>query len=624
MIVFKNIEHELILFKFRLLAIFIFVLICFSILFIRFVWLQIIRHDNYAAQAKENRMSMVPIIPNRGLILDRNGIILANNRSVYTLEITPSKIKGNIKELINALSLLINITQKDKKRFQKLLEKSKNFESLPILNRLTDEEVAKFIVQRYRFPGVDIQARLFRQYPYGEIAAHLVGYIGRINQHDIANIISSNYEANYNGTNYIGKEGLEKSYEKVLHGTTGYEIIETCANGRAVRIISHKPAISGYNLVLSIDIQLQKVIKEAFGNLKGALVAIDPSTGDILAYVSQPSFDPNMFIEGMDQKSWNSLNCSSDRPLVNRPLTGIYSPGSIYKPFMALAALELGKRKPSDSIRDEGFFWLGNHKFRDDKKNGHGIVNMYKSIIVSCDTYYYMLANDIGVDAIHDFMKHFGFGQITGIDLEHERRGLLPSTDWKRKAYKKSEQRKWYTGETISLGIGQGYNAFTPIQMAHATAILANNGIAIKPHVVKVIEDGITHNFVSISQKSYNIPIKQKNIDIIKQALIGVNKEGTGAQVFSNAEYTSAGKTGTAQIISIKKNEKYDKKHMLTHLLDNALYMVFAPVEKPRIAIAVIIENGGWGSEAAAPVAKKAIDYYLLNKRSNVIYHSIK
>src|SRR5450830_1868162 len=420
---FKDIERELRLFRRRLFAVSGLVLLCFGLLLARFVWLQVIRYEAYAAKAEDNRISVVPIAPNRGLILDRNGIVLARNYSAYTLEITPSKIQLPLDDLIDQLGNVVDIQLKDRRRFKKLLEESKQFESLPIRTRLTDEEVARFTAQRYRFPGVDIQARLFRQYPFGKTAAHVIGYIGRISQSDADKIDDTDDAANYNGTDYIGKEGLEKSYETQLHGTTGYEEVEISAGGRAVRTLSRTPASPGQNLILSIDIELQKVIEEAFGDRKGALVAIDPATGDILAYVSQPSFDPNVFVEGIDQQTWDELNNSADRPLINRPLSGTYPPGSTYKPFMALAALELGKRKPTDSIRDPGFFWLGNHKFRDDKEGGHGVVDMYRSIVVSCDTYYYMLANDLGVDAIHDFMKPFGFGQITGIDLEHERKG---------------------------------------------------------------------------------------------------------------------------------------------------------------------------------------------------------
>ncbi|MCP1575184.1 penicillin-binding protein [Herbaspirillum rubrisubalbicans] len=615
---FKNTAHELRLFRMRLLAASVVVLVCFSLLLARFLWLQVVRHDAYAAQAEENRISVVPIVPNRGLIMDRNGVVLARNYSAYTLEITPSKIKTNIDDLIDELSTIVEIQPRDRRRFRRLQEESKNFESVPIRTRLTDEEVAKFTAQRYRFPGVEVQARLFRQYPYGKTAAHVIGYIGRISQRDAERIADSDDEANYNGTDYIGKEGLEKSYETQLHGTTGYEEVEISASGRAVRSLSRTPATPGKNLILSIDIELQKVVEEAFGDQKGALVAINPATGDILAYVSQPSYDPNLFVEGIDQQSWDELNKSPDRPLLNRPLSGLYSPGSTYKPFMALAALELGKRRPQDAIRDPGFFVLGNHRFRDDKEGGHGIVDMYRSIVVSCDTYYYMLANDMGVNAIHDFMKPFGFGQITGIDLEHEKRGILPSTDWKRNAFRKPEQKRWIAGDTVSLGIGQGYNSFTPLQLAQATAILANNGVVMKPHLVKIIEDGVTHERTeTVPKESYRIPLKQENIDFIKRAMVGVVKEGTGAAAFRGAPYESGGKTGTAQVVNIAKNQKYDSRKLSRIFHDNGLYIGFAPADAPRIAIAAVVENGGWGAGVAAPLVRKAMDYFMLGKRPN-------
>ena len=481
---------------------------------------------------------------------------------------------------------------------------------------MSDEEVARFTAQRYRFPGVEIQARLFRQYPLGQVASHVIGFIGRINQREAEKIDEWDDAANYSGTDYIGKEGLEKSYEKQLHGTTGYEEVEVSAGGRAMRTLSRTPATPGNNLILSIDIELQKVIEQAFGNRRGALVAIEPSTGDILAYVSMPTFDPNLFVEGIDQQNWEELNNSPDKPLVNRPLSGSYPPGSTYKPFMALAALELGKRTPAQAIRDPGFFWFGNHKFRDDKEGGHGYVDMYRSIVQSCDTYYYMLANDLGVDTMHDFMKPFGFGQKTGIDLDNERSGLLPSTEWKRNAYKRPEQKKWYAGETISLGIGQGYNSFTPLQIAHAVANLANNGVVMKPHLVKIIEDGGTHERTqTVPKESYRIKLKQENIDIVKQAMVGVTKEGTSAAVFRNAGYVSAGKTGTAQVIAIKKNEKYDSKRVAEMHRDHSLYTAFAPADNPKIAVAIIVENGGFGAAAAAPIVRQAFDYYLLGKK---------
>ena len=612
----KNTERDLYFFRQRLTIAFAFVLFGFAILLVRFIWLQGIKHKEYAELADDNRISVLPIVPNRGLILDRNGVVLARNYSAYTLEITPLKIKGEIDTVIDELATLINIQPKDRKRFKKLLEESKNFESVPIRTRLTDEEVARFTVQRYRFPGVDIQARLFRQYPLGKVAAHVIGYIGRINQKDSEAIDEQGEEDNYIGTNYIGKEGIEKSYEKNLHGTTGYEEVEVSAGGRAVRTLSRNEATPGNNLVLSIDIELQKIIEEAFGGRRGALIAIDPSTGDVLAYVSMPSYDPNLFVEGIDQQSWDELNNSLDRPLVNRPLSGAYPPGSTYKPFMALAGLELGKRTPSATISDPGFYVLGNHRFRDDKAGGHGTVDMYKSIVESCDTYYYTLANDLGVDAMHDFMKPFGFGQKTGIDLDHERTGILPSTEWKRKTYKTPAQQKWYAGETISLGIGQGYNSFTPLQLAQATAILANDGVVMKPHLVKAIEDSSSRNrTLTVPKESYRINLKPEHLEIVKRAMVGVTKEGTSAAVFSRTEYISAGKTGTAQVIAMKQNEKYNASLVAERKRDHSLYIAFAPADKPRIAIAAVVENGGFGATAAAPIVKKALDYYLLGKK---------
>jgi penicillin-binding protein 2 len=613
---FKNTEHELRKFRLRITAAVAFVLISFGLLGARFIWLQVVRHDAYAAQAEDNRISLVPVVPNRGLIMDRNGVILARNYSAYTLEITRSKIRGDLEGVIDELAQVVSITPKDRRRFKKLLEDSKSFASLPIRTRLTDEEVARFTAQRYRFPGIDVQARLFRQYPLGEVAAHVIGYIGRINQKDADRIDDSEDAANYKGTSYIGKDGLEKSYEQQLHGNTGYEEIEIAASGRAVRSMSHVSATPGNNLILSIDIELQKVVEEAFGDRRGALVAIEPSTGDVLAYVSQPSFDPNLFVEGIDQQSWDELNNSPDHPLINRPMSGSYAPGSTYKPFMALAALELGKRTPAFAINDIGYFMLGGHRFRDDKVGGHGRVDMYKSIVVSCDTYYYMLANDLGPDTIHDFMKPFGFGQLTGIDLEHEQRGILPSTDWKRKYYKRVAAQKWVGGDTISLGIGQGFNAFTPLQMAHAVATLVNDGVVMKPHLVKIIEDGVTRQHTqTVPKESYRIPLKQENIDFIKRAMVGVTHEGTGARVFTGAGYESGGKTGTAQVVGIKQGEKYDAKKLNARMHDHAWYTAFAPADKPRIAIAVIVENGGFGAAAAAPIVRKALDYYLLGKR---------
>ena len=615
----KNTERELHLFRMRLTALGGLVFVCFGILLLRFLWLQVVKHSDYAAQAEENRIAIVPVVPNRGLILDRNGVVLARNYSAYTLEITPSKLHIPLDETIDELAKLVTIEPKDRKRFKKLLEETKNFTSVPLRTRLTDEEVARFSAQRFRFPGVEIQARLFRQYPLGELASHVVGYIGRISQGEAKILEDGDDAANYNGTDHIGKEGLEKSYEKQLHGVTGYEEVEVSAGGRAIRTLSRTPAAPGNNLILSIDIGLQQVIEEAFGQWRGALLAIEPETGDILAYVSRPGYDPNLFVDGIDAQSWNDLNSSLDKPMINRPLSGTYPPGSTFKPFMALAALENNKRTPQQTIFDGGSFTLGGHKFRDDKPGGHGTVDMYKSIVESCDTYYYMLGNDMGIDMIHDFMKPFGFGQLTGIDLDHEKTGVLPSKEWKRERFKKTAgMQKWVGGDTISVSIGNGFNSYTPLQIAHAVANLANNGIVMKPHLVKIIEDGVTHTRkLTVPKESYRIPLKQENIDIVKNAMVGVTLSGTAARAFAGAQYTSGGKTGTAQLVGIKKNEKYNANLIAERLRDNALYTAFAPADKPRIAIAVVVENGGFGAGVAAPIVRKALDYYLLGKRPN-------
>jgi penicillin-binding protein 2 len=610
----RNVEADLYRFRERVLAASLVVLICFTLLIARLVYLQIMRHGDLLEQAENNRTAIVPIVPNRGLILDRNGIVLASNYSAYTLEVTRAKVV-NLEKTIEELSLVVDITPRDRRRFKKLMEESKNFESIPLRTRLSDEEVAKFAAQRYRFPGVDIKARLFRNYPFGELASHVIGYIGRINPTEKERLDESEDQANYRGTDYIGKLGIEQSFESQLHGLTGVDSVETSAGGRAMRRLASSPATPGNTVRLSIDIKLQHLVEELFGPRRGALVAIDPKTGEILAFVSKPTFDPNLFVEGIDSESWQALNESPDKPLLNRALRGTYPPGSTYKPFMALAALETGARTPEQSIVDPGYFMFGNHRFRDDKEGGHGLVDMYKSIVQSCDTYYYILANDMGVDTIHDQMQRFGFGELTGIDIFGEVRGLLPSTQWKRKAYKRPEQQKWYAGETISVGIGQGYNNFTMLQLASATSTLANNGIKMKPHLVREVVDVMTHSNRTTSHQTVGeIIAKPENIAIIKAALVGVNIEGTSASSFRGAPYTSAGKTGTAQVIQIKQNEKYDAAKLDERFRDHALFMAFAPAEDPKIALAIIVENAGFGAQNSAPIARRVFDFWLLNQ----------
>jgi penicillin-binding protein 2 len=612
----RNVEADLSRFRVRVFAASLAVVLAFLTLAARLVYLQVYRHTDLQEQAENNRTAIVPVVPNRGLILDRNGIALATNFSAYTLEITPARLKTSLDRTIDDLSRVLDIQGRDKRRFRKLLEENKNMESLPIRTRLTDEEVARFAAQSYRFPGVDIKARLFRNYPYGELASHVVGYIGRVNQAEKAAMEDwpEAKQGNYRGTEYIGKLGVEQSYEDHLHGLTGVERVETSAGGRAVRKLASKPATPGNTVVMSIDIKLQKLVEDLYGNRRGAFVALDPKTGEILAFVSKPTFDPNLFVEGIDSENWVALNESLDKPLLNRALRGTYAPGSTYKPFMALAALETGKRRPEQTISDPGFFMFGGHRFRDDKEGGHGSVDMYKSIVQSCDTYYYILANDLGVDTMHDYMARFGFGEITGIDIQGESRGLLPSTRWKRAAYRKPEQQKWYAGETISLGIGQGYNNFTMLQLASATGTVANDGVKMKPHLVQKVVDVVTHapTASAVHETMGERIAKPENIAIIKKALVGVNIEGTSARAFQGAPYTSGGKTGTAQVIAIKANEKYNASKVDERHRDHALYMAYAPAEDPKIAIAMIVENAGFGAQNAAPIARRAFDYYLM------------
>jgi penicillin-binding protein 2 len=615
----RNVEAELVRFRRRVLVASIGVLVAFTLLSARLVWLQVFRHEDLDEQAESNRTAVVPIVPNRGLILDRNGLVIATNYSAYTLEITPSKV-SSLEDTFDQLGALVEITPRDRKRFKKLMDESKSFESLPIRTRLTDEEVAKFAAQRFRFTGVDIKARLFRNYPYGELASHVVGYIGRINQKEKETIDDwpEEQQVNYKGTDYIGKLGVEQSFESQLHGITGVEEMETSAGGRAVRRLASTPASPGSTVQLSIDIKLQKLIEDMFGERRGALVAIDPRNGEVLAFVSKPTFDPNLFVEGIDAENWALLNESIDKPLLNRALRGTYPPGSTYKPFMAMAALENGKRTPSTIINDAGSWTFAGHTFRSHGDGGLGAVDMYRSIVKSSNVYYYSLANELGVDAMHDFMKPLGFGQITGIDINGEVRGVLPSTDWKRNYYKRTEQKKWYAGETISLGIGQGYNAFTMLQLAQATAVLANSGVKHKPRVVIATQDAMARERIPVpAEPAVDLGYKSENVAVVHRALVGVTTEGTSARVFAGAGYTSGGKTGTAQAVGIGQRERYDARKMEEHQRDHALYMAFAPAEAPRIAIAVIVENAGFGAEHAAPIARRAFDYWLLGQYPN-------
>ena len=610
---FSEQQIQLSNFRLRIWICGIVVLAMLGLLASRFYFLQVIQHDHYHTLAENNRMSIVPVVPNRGLILDRAGLVMANNFSAYTLEINPGKVE-NLEATIDQLSAFVEITPRDRKRFKKLREDSHRFESLPVKTRLSEVEVARFAANRFRFPGVEINARLFRNYPQGISASHVVGYIGRINDKDLDKLEAEGKLPNYRGSDHLGKIGLEESYEDELHGRTGFEQVEIDAGGRAIRSLSREEPTAGNNLILSLDLKLQQIAEKAFGQYRGALVAIDPKTGEVLASVSQPGFDPNLFVDGIDQVHWDGYNSSEDKPLNNRTIRGVYPPGSTIKPFMALAGLYYGKRTPATTIFDPGYFTLpgSSHQYRCWKSGGHGAVDMKKSVVISCDTYYYGLAHELGIDRMHEFLSKFGFGQKTGIDVRDEIPGNLPSREWKQRRFK----QVWYPGETVISGIGQGYTLVTPMQLAHGTAIIAGNGISIPPHFVKAIQNSQTGEVKPIDYpKEQPFPFKPEDLALVREAMVAVTQPGgTAARAAQGAPYAFGGKTGTAQVRSMKQGEKYNEKTVEERYRDHALFIAYAPANDPTIAIGMIVENGGHGGSTAAPIARQVLDYHLLGK----------
>lgn len=588
----------------------LFALACFCVLAGRFWFLQVDRYEGLSERADRNRIAVVPIAPRRGEILDRNGVVMARNYRTYTLEVVPGQV-GDIDAMLARLTPVVYVSPGDQRRFKRRVQESGRYASLILRNNLNDTEASWFAAHAFEFPGVELRARWVREYPQGATAGHVVGYIGRIAENDIEALESSGELGNYRGTDVIGKKGIEKSWEKALHGQTGIEEVEVNASGRPVRTLQRTDPVPGVDVMLSIDLGLQRVAEEAFGNHRGALVAIDPNTGEVLAFVSKPAFDPNLFIDGIDVENWRLLNESPDHPLINRPLYGTYPIGSTYKPFVALAALELGVRDAKTRIADPGYFEFGGQRFRNAGGAVYGMTDMHKAIVVSSDTYFYSLGPEIGVNRLHDFTKQFGFGQITGIDLDGERKGVLPSTEWKRQAYKDRRQQQWYAGETISVAVGQGYNSFTLLQLAQGTSTLANSGAYRKPHLVHATRD--THTGVvtpTPSTPEYRIPLKQENVDFIKSAMVGVVRSGTARRAFAGAAYQAAGKTGTAQVFSLRGSQ-YRAHELDERLRDHALFMGFAPADKPRIAVALLVENAGWGASVAAPIARTVFDYWL-------------
>ncbi len=609
---FKPEEKDVKPFRRRLLVAFGLILAAFSLLVARFAWLQIINQSAYVERAERNRTVSITTQGSRGLIFDRNQTLVAGNVLAYSLEITPDKVK-NVNATIDELAKVISITPADRRRFRRLREDLNRYDSIPIRAELTDEEVATFIGQRWRFPGVEINQREYRVYPNGATGSHFIGYIGSISASDQKRLDSEGSLPLYEGARNIGKVGLERSYEALLHGRPGHESLEITAGGHAVRTLDLEAALPGHNLELTVDLNLQRVTEAAMKGKTGAVIAIEPKTGAILAFASLPTYDPNLFPGGIDPDSWSELTQSEEKPLLNRAMRGIYPIGSTYKPFMALAGLESGATTIDYVLNDTGVFSIGKHRFRDMTGAPKGPLSIRKSIAVSSDVYYYWLATQLGVDRIYEFMKPWGFGQKTGIDLVGEQTGILPNRQWKEQRFKEP----WYVGDTPSIGVGQGYNAFTLLQLAHATATLANGGVVMRPHLVNATIDPVTGEKTYVAREPVEtIPLKRANLDVVVAGMTDVTKTGTARSVFQGAPYSVAGKTGTAQVVTIAQEDKYDEKKLARRHHDHALFIAFAPAKNPKIALAVLVENGGFGAKAAAPVAREVIDYWLTGKNS--------
>jgi penicillin-binding protein 2 len=589
----------------RIVAAFFLILLLITGLVVRLVYLQIVGHEHYATLSKDNRIKIAPLPPTRGIIYDRWGRMLAQNVPTYSLELIPEQVE-NLELTLKQLQELLNISDEKIDLFQKQRKRNKQFTTTPLLTNLSEEEVAKFAVVRPYFPGVDVYVRLVRYYPYGDLTSHVLGYVGRINEQELKTLPVDEYR----GTDFIGKNGIEKTYENELHGTAGYAEIETNAQARAVNTVSTTEPIAGANIYLSLDVDLQKIAINALGDYNGAVVAIDIKTGGVLVFASRPSFDPNPFVSGISAKDYKALQDSPDQPLYNRALRGQYPPGSTIKPFLALAGLEYGVTDFGHRLFCPGYYRLPNveHKYRDWKKFGHGMVDMNEAITQSCDVYFYDLALALGIDHMHEFLNKFGFGKRTGIDLVGEIDGLMPSKEWKRN----SRNQAWFPGETVITGIGQGYMQVTPLQLAKATATLANHGKVITPHLVQRIINADYADSFDVNADEI-IPLKYQNVANIIQAMTNVvhGSRGTAGRLDKAIGYQIAGKTGTAQVFTIKQEEKYNEDAIDFKMRDHALFIAFAPVDDPQIAVAVIAEHGGHGGSVAAPIAGEVIDAYL-------------
>ncbi|CRZ21142.1 penicillin-binding protein 2 [Kingella kingae] len=611
-------------FALRLVVAFMFILLFFGILIARFVYLQVEKHNEYVAQAATNRISLIPTPPIRGEITDVNGVVLAQNYPAYSLEIIPNQVEGKIDDLIESLRSYVALDDADLRRFRKFRADYRSYEKVPLKLKLTPDEASRLAAQLYRFKGVEINARTFREYPFGSLTAHFLGYIGRISDHDMTKLTETNRAIAYRGTTHIGKSGLESYYEEQLHGKPGYQEVEKDAAGNIIRVIRSEPPQTGQTLRLSMDIRLQQEADRLMGNKRGAMVAINPQTGGILAFVSKPNFDPNIFIDGIDSDSWKALNENWQRPLINRVTQGLYPPGSTFKPFMGMALLESGKINQHTVVSAPGVWSIPNtsHLFRDSVRSGHGSVNLSKAIQVSSDTFFYKLGFELGIEKTAPYLAAFGLGQKTGIDLPNEYQGILPTPEWKEKRFARlpENKRRWNIAEMVPVSIGQGYNTYTPLQMAHATAILANNGVVYRPHLVKEMLDHENQQITVIDpQPERKLPYSLSNFNYLKRAMQRVLQAGgTARKIGEGLSYTMGGKTGTAQVVQIAQGKTYNAAALREQHRDHAWFIAFAPVDKPQIAVAVILENAGWGANAA-PLARQLTDFYLLRLQTGQV-----
>ncbi|HQQ63213.1 MAG TPA: penicillin-binding protein 2 [Pseudomonadales bacterium] len=610
-IFFKDQDSERRLFTGRILIGTAIIGLLFLLLLGRYYNLQIIQHDHFTTQADANRIHTMAIAPARGVIQDREGTVLAQSKPSFTLEIIKERVH-DIDYTLRELQSILDLDDSEITRFrERLKRRERPYEGVPLRDNLDDEQIARIAVNRYRLPGVEIIAELVRDYPMKELFAHSIGYVGRINEKELNQLAVDDKLKNYSGVFSIGKTGIERYYEEELLGIPGAQNVETDVHGRILRTLDRKDPVRGKTLTLFLDVKMQQAAVDALAGRRGAVVAIDLDSGGVVTAVSNPSFDPNLFVTGINSHDYGALRDSPDTPLMNRMIQGTYPPGSTIKPLVALAGLENGFITPDYQIFDPGYFQLPGqeHKYRDWKKGGHGGgIDVHLAIAQSCDVFFYQLATRMGIDRIHDFLDPFNLGRTTGVDLTGEKSGVLPSRLWKQKTFK----QMWYPGDTVNAGIGQGYHLATPLQLATATGILAKRGIRIRPHLVKAI-DG------KELLPEFDTPIilnNPKNWDVVISGMheVAQGERGTANKVFKDAPYTVAGKTGTAQVVGIAQNEKYDVSKLTDRQRDHGLFIAFAPVESPKVAVAVLVENGNSGSGAAAPVARKVLDAYLLNR----------